>query len=117
MRHSKATKKPFSYSEMPNNIPAGIAREHLLAAIRDLDAGAVHRFGMSTGYDVLHEGRRYPPKPVVGLAAGKLTGKLLGPYDFKGGLGTKCFKVLASNGFDIVPKQGADARPVQRAGK
>ena len=58
-----------------------------------------------------------PSRLSVGLAAGKLTGKPLGPYDFKGGLGTKCFKVLASNGFDIVPKRGADANPVQRAGK
>jgi hypothetical protein len=57
------------------------------------------------------------PSRLSGWRPGKLTGKLLGPYDFKGGLGTKCFKVLASNGFDIVPKQGADARPVQRAGK
>ena len=30
------------------------------------------------------EGRRYPPKAVVGLAAGKITGQTLGPYDFKG---------------------------------
>ena len=50
------------------------------------------------------EGRRYPPKAVVGLAAGKLTGQTLGPYDFKGGLKSKCFRVLKANGFTIITK-------------
>jgi 5-methylcytosine-specific restriction protein A len=85
-------------------IPDGIARQHIVAAIRDLDRGAPHTFGDSTGYDVLIEGRRYAPKAVVGLAAGKLTGEPLGPYDFKGGLKSKCFRVLEANGFTIITK-------------
>lgn len=89
---------------MSNRIPNGIGREHIVAAIRDLDKGAPHAFGDSTGYDVLFEGRRYAPKAVVGLAAGKLTGESLGPYDFKGGLKSKCFRVLQANGFTIITK-------------
>lgn len=89
---------------LSNNIPSGITRQHIVAAIRDLDQGASHAFGESTGYDVLFEGRRYAPKAVVGLAAGKLTGAPLGPHDFKGGLKSKCFRVLETNGFAIITK-------------
>ena len=52
---------------MSNNIPSGIMRRHILAAIEDLDEGVSHAFGESTGYDVLFEGRRFAPKAVVGL--------------------------------------------------
>jgi 5-methylcytosine-specific restriction protein A len=72
--------------------------------MRDLDRGARHAFGESTGYDVLFEGRRYAPKAVVGLAAGKISGTPLGPYDFKGGLKSKCFRILEANGFTIITK-------------
>ncbi len=89
---------------MSNKIPRGIAWQHIVAAIRDLDRGVRHGFGESTGYDVLFEGRRYAPKAVVGLAARKLTGVLLGPYDFKGGLKSACFRVLENNGFTIITK-------------
>src|SRR6266567_447334 len=90
---------------MARDIPEGIHREHIIAAIHDLDAGVHHRFGDSTHYDLLYEGRRYPPKAVVGLAAGKLLGDALGPYDFKGGLESKCFRVLEANGFTVVDKE------------
>jgi hypothetical protein len=92
---------------MPTPIPDGIRPEHIIAAIHDLDAGVRHQFGESTIYDLLYEGRRYPPKAVVGLAAGKILGSPLGPYDFKGGLESKCFEVLEKNGFTIVPKDGS----------
>lgn len=94
-----------------DKIPDGITQEHLLAAIADLNSGVPHRFGESTGYDVLHEGRRYPPKAVVGLAAGKILGEPLGPYDFRGGLGTKCFAVLENHGFTIVSKGDTNPFP------
>jgi 5-methylcytosine-specific restriction enzyme A len=50
-------------------IPDDITRDDVLAAIRDLDAGVQHTFGPSTRYDVLFQGKRYPPKAVIGLAA------------------------------------------------
>jgi 5-methylcytosine-specific restriction protein A len=89
---------------MSKMIPDGVTRQHIVEAIRDLDKGVDHPFGESTGYDVLFEGRRYPPKAVVGLAVGKLTGRSLGPYDFKGGLRSKCFQVLEGHGFEIISK-------------
>lgn len=89
---------------MSENIPEGINRQHILAAISDLDSGVPHKFADSTGYDVLFEGRRYPPKAVIGLAAGNFLGRDFGPYDFKGGLKSKCFRILESNGFEVISK-------------
>lgn len=94
---------------MANRIPDGIARAHLLEAIRALDAGEPHPFGPSTGYDVFHDGKRYPPKAVVGIGARQVTGRQLSPDDFRGGLGTRCFRILEANGFEIITK--ADTEP------
>ena len=88
---------------MPS-IPEGITREHIIDAIRALDAGVEHPFGESTGYDVLFEGRRYPPKAVVGVAARHIANTQLRPRDFTGGLGSKCFRVLEVNQFQIITK-------------
>lgn len=89
---------------MAERIPKGITRAHILAAIEDLKKNVPHPFGRSVFYDVLHERERYPPKAVIGLAAGKLTGTALGPHDFKGGLKTICFRVLRENDFEIIVK-------------
>lgn len=70
-------------------IPAGITAEHVRMAVRDFDARVVeHRFADSTRYDLLVEGRRYPPKAIVGLAARYVTGQPLTPEDFSGGEGS-----------------------------
>lgn len=92
-----------------NKIPEAITQQHILAALGELDRGVAHAFADSTGYDVLYQGRRYPPKAVIGVAAGNVLGEPLGPYDFKGGLKSKCFRILARNGFTIVTK--ADTHP------
>jgi len=47
---------------VPASIPPGLTREHVLKALADLDAGAEHPFGPSTGYELVHEGKRYAPK-------------------------------------------------------
>ena len=39
---------------MPQSIPKGLTREHILAAIADLDTGIEHAFGKPTGYELLH---------------------------------------------------------------
>jgi hypothetical protein len=72
---------------MPNPLPDTITRADLLAALEAFDGGAAHRFAESTGYDILFEGRRYPPKAIVGLAARAVTGVEYGPEDFSGGRG------------------------------
>lgn len=89
---------------MPDGIPDGITRDDVLQAIIDYDAGAAHEFAESIAYDVIHNGKRYPPKAIVGLAARRITGRTLIPDDFKGGVGSRCFRVLKSLGFEIVLK-------------
>jgi 5-methylcytosine-specific restriction enzyme A len=96
---------------MPKKLPTGITRQHIVAAIVDIDRGVPHTFGASTGYDVLYEGRRYAPKALVGLAAEKMMGQYFGPYDFKGGLKSECFRILEDNGFTIVTKGDKDPFP------
>ena len=93
---------------MSDNIPDGITRDHILSAIREFDLGALHSFADSTRWDVLHESRRYPPKALIGLAAGQLLGAPLHNTDFKGGAETKCFRILKENGFSVVPKEGTE---------
>ncbi len=53
---------------MPQFLPKGITAEHVLRALADLDSGIDHPFGAPTGYELVHQGRRYPPKAVIGLA-------------------------------------------------
>jgi len=96
---------------MTDRIPEGITAEHILRAIDNIASGMPNKFAKSTGYDVLFEGKRYSPKAVLGVAAWILTGDELGPYDFKGGIGSKCFKILEKNGFIIVTKGDIDLFP------
>lgn len=86
---------------------ASVAREDLLAAIGELRNGVQHSFGESTRYDVLHEGKRYPPKAVVGLAVRRSLGRPLQPHEFGGGVDTRCFKVLRKRGFSVVTKSAS----------
>ena len=70
---------------MPQAIPKGLTREAVLRALADLDAKVEHPFGPPTGYELVHEGRRYAPKAVVGLACRSLLGRILRPEEFSGG--------------------------------
>jgi hypothetical protein len=70
---------------MPQSIPKDLTRDHVLRALADLDAGIDHPFGAPTGYELVHDGKRYPPKAVVGLAFRHLKGGILKPEEFSGG--------------------------------
>src|SRR5581483_8449290 len=90
---------------MPQSIPAGLSREHILHALRDIDAGAAHSFGPPTGYELLYDGRRYAPKAVIGLACRYLLGKVLQPSEFSGGQTPgQANDVLRKLGFNVVRK-------------
>src|SRR5437867_533277 len=90
---------------MPLSIPPGLKREHILPALADLDAGIDHPFGSPTGYELVHEGKRYPPKAVIGLAFRHFTGRVLLPEEFSGGEapGQANF-VLRQLGFTVMTK-------------
>src|SRR5204863_88038 len=79
------TGQPDRSRPMPQSIPRGLTREHVLSALAELDRGADHPFGPATGYELAHEGRRYAPKAIVGLACRHLLGRVLAPNEFSGG--------------------------------
>ena len=83
-------------------IPPGLTREHILAALSDLDAGIPTRFGRSVKYDLVYEGRRYSPKAVLAQAIARMSGAVPDPYAFTGGSMTN--SRLVEFGFEVVPK-------------
>lgn len=88
-----------------SKIPSGITRQDVRDALASLDRGEPHLFGESTGYDLVESDKHYPLKAVLGLAARRVVGHPLGPYDFKGGEKSECFRILRNLGFVVVPKQ------------
>jgi hypothetical protein len=102
---------------MPQSIPRGLTREHVLAALADLDAPVEHPFGVPTGYELIHEGKRYAPKAVIGLAFRHLTGRMLQREDFSGGEapGQANF-VLRELGFTVERKaSGTSSEPSEES--
>jgi hypothetical protein len=89
-------------------IPSEINCEHVLQAMAKLDAGIQHRWGKSRKYDLIHEGKRYSPKAVLGLAICNLKGLDQYAFDFSGGDETN--SVLQKLGFQIVEKNPYDDR-------
>jgi len=84
-----------------------ITRKDIIDAIDALDAGEPHSFGSSTVYDLVYEGRRYPPKAVVGFAAQRVLGRPLRPEEFSGGQGQWAHRLLKSRGFEIKQKEAS----------
>src|SRR3954465_11091146 len=83
-------------------LPDTLTRTHVEQAIAELDTGVSHPFGASTDYDLIFDGKAYPPKAVVGLAASFATGTAFGPDDFSGGEGPgQANAVLRSLGFTV----------------
>ena len=89
-----------------------VSEDHIWRAVERLISGHVqHSFGESTDYDVIaDDGSRLPPKAVFGVGASDAIGIELGPWDFKGGLNTRCFKAITEAGYPIVRK-GDDIPP------
>jgi len=97
---------------MPQSIPAGLTREHVLRTLSDLDAGIDHPFGKPTGYELIHDGKRYAPKAVVGLACRFSFGRILEPEEFSGGEAPgQANYVLRKLGFTVVAKGDEGKEP------
>lgn len=94
---------------MPQSIPPGLTQEHVLLTLADLDGGIEHFFGQPTGYELVHNGKRYAPKAVIGLACRYSIGRTLTPDEFSGGEapGQANF-VLRKLGFTVARKGEAD---------
>ncbi len=86
-----------------------VTRREVLRAIREYDRlGAEkffseHGFAPTTTYEMVWDGRRYPPKAILGTAFELATGKRLASGDFEGGK-TGAVKVLTELGFSIEHK-------------
>jgi hypothetical protein len=86
------------------SIPQNILFEHLIKAIEKIDIEGIPRDAESRYYDVVYNGKNYPPKVIVSFANLFANGEILGRDKFEGGLNTPCFKLLEENGFKIVEK-------------
>jgi hypothetical protein len=91
-------------------IPSSISREHILAALREIDSAGVPHGRESSKFTLIHEGKPYPPKYVVSLANKFANGRALSSSDFSGGTETNGF--LHRLGFHIegVSFQNRDSR-------
>ena len=70
-------------------IPRDITRQDVLDALRDLADGVPPGFGPPTRYELVYRRRRYPPKPVVGLAARRVLGRVLEPVQYRARIGRR----------------------------
>ena len=83
-----------------------VNRADVLRAIKEYDRlgperfFSEHGFAPTTTYELAWEGRRYPPKAILGTAYELATGQRLGSSDFEGGK-TGAVKVLGQLGFTV----------------
>jgi hypothetical protein len=85
-----------------------VTHAHVVRAIGEYDRlGAKaffseHGFAPTTTYELLWEGRSYPPKAILGTAHEFATGQRLASADFEGGK-SGAVKVLGRLGFTVQP--------------
>ena len=83
-----------------------VSRDDVVRALAEYDRlgaqqfFAEHGFAPTTTYELVWEGRRYPPKAILGTAYEFATGQRLASADFEGGK-SGAVKVLGSLGFDV----------------
>lgn len=85
-------------------IPNNISKQHLEKAIEEIDIKGVRKGRHSSTYDLIYNGKSYPPKLVVSIANRYANGTELDSNDFSGGVGTAAFELLEKEGFEIIQK-------------
>jgi 5-methylcytosine-specific restriction protein B len=91
-------------------IPENITKEHLLKAIEEIDKEGIRKGRQSSTYDLIYNGKPYPPKLVLSIANKFPNGEELDHNSFWGGQDTPSFKKLESMGFAIEKKSKATDR-------
>ena len=87
-----------------------VTRADVLRAIEEYDRlgperfFSEHGFALTTTYELAWEGRRYPPKAILGTAYELAMGQRLGSSDFEGGK-TGAVRVLGQLGFTVQEKR------------
>jgi hypothetical protein len=85
-----------------------VTHAHVVRAIREYDRLGTkaffseHGFAPTTTYELVWEGRSYPPKAILGTAHEFATGQRLASTDFEGGK-SGAVKVLGRLGFTVQP--------------
>jgi hypothetical protein len=86
-----------------------VTREDVVRAIEEYDQlgperfFSAHGFAPTTTYDLVLDGRRYPPKSILGTAYEFATGERLASGDFEGGK-SGAVMVLGKLGFTVQPR-------------
>ena len=84
-------------------IPKNLTRQDILQAIKEVDANGIPLDRHSTKWSVLHDGKHYPPKYLIGRANKIKNGKELHPKVFSGGKSSgQANSFLESLEFEIV---------------
>ena len=81
-----------------------LTKESIERSLAFIESGGKHSFSDSTHFDVVYNGKRFPPKAVIGVAVELMNGTPLSPGDFKGGKVSTCFRILERHGFRIERK-------------
>lgn len=82
-----------------------ILRKHVEAAIARIDEDGIPPGDRSKKFDILFQGKRYPLKLVVSIAAEEATGSSLKANTFASGEGGPAYKKIEDLGFEIVEKK------------
>jgi hypothetical protein len=86
-----------------------VTTDHVVHALQEYDQlgpenfFTAHGFAPTTTYDLVWDGRRYPPKAILGTAYEFATGRRLASGDFEGGK-SGAVKVLGQLGFTVLPR-------------
>ncbi|OJA90461.1 GTPase [Burkholderia ubonensis] len=89
-----------------------VTAEHIRLALQEIDQEGVPKDAESTGYDLLYNGKRYPPKLVLSLAVKHATGEPLDRATFSGGEASSAFRLLRRLDFEVEAKdESSDGIP------
>lgn len=85
---------------------SSVSRHHVLQALAEYDARGgerfleVYGFGPSADYTLVHEGRHYDLRAILGVAHRFATGRLATPDEFGGGL-QGAVAIVRKRGFEV----------------
>jgi hypothetical protein len=80
-------------------IPKNIKQQHVIQAIDEIERSGVRYHRESVRYNLIYQGKPYPPKYVLSIANKYANGRELEPSEFSGGVETNDF--LRELGFSI----------------
>jgi len=98
---------------------SSVTRPHILQALAEYDARGgvefleVYGFGPSRGHTLVHEGRSYDAKAILGVAHRFATGRLATSEEFNGSM-RGAVAILRKRGFEVSePTSASHATPVR----